>query len=119
MKILILIACCFMCGAAAGEDLAGPDLRHALVGQTLQWWETDGWRYGRLTLLPGGRAEITLEAPVPTRDEGRWKISGNILCTSWSALRERETKCYSVKRAGDDRFVTSGGNVFLVTAAGV
>ena len=119
MRSLILIACVVMCGGAAAGDLAGADLKDALVGQTLQWWETDGWRYGHMTLLPDGRAEITLDAPVAQHDEGQWRISGSQLCTSWSSLRGRDTKCYSVQRTAPDRFMTSGGNVFVVVSAGV
>ncbi len=108
-----------MTGTAAANDLKASDIRDALVGQTLHWWESDGWRSGRLTLLPDGRAEITLEAPGSARDSGQWQISGNLLCTSWSTLRAQKTKCYTLERAGPDRYTTSGGNIFEVISAGV
>ncbi|MCA3555624.1 hypothetical protein [Aestuariivirga sp.] len=119
MKILVFAVSMLLCASAPAAELAGPDLRAALIGQTIQWWEDGGWHAGNLSLLPDGRAEITIESPRPQRDAGRWSISGNRLCTAWSSLRGRETKCYSLERAGPDRFVTSGGNVFVIISAGV
>lgn len=118
MKIIVFAAAMLLCGTAAAEELAGPDLRAALVGQTIQWWEDGGWHAGNLSLLPDGRAEINVDSPRRQHDAGRWSISGNQLCTSWYSLRRRETKCYSLERTGPDRFVTSGGNVFVIISAG-
>lgn len=118
MKMWVFGISFLLCGAASAGELDGSELRDALVGQTIQWWENDGWHAGNLSLLPDGRAEITVDSPTETRDDGRWSISGNQLCTSWTSLRGRETKCYAVMRAGPNRFITSGGNVFVVLTAG-
>lgn len=118
MKFAVFGAFLLLCGSASAGELDGSELRDELVGQTIQWWEDGGWHAGNLSLLPDGRAEITVESPTETRDDGHWNISGNQLCTSWTSLRGRGTKCYTVMRAGTNRFVTSGGNVFVVLTAG-
>jgi hypothetical protein len=118
MRAGIFLVCLITCGTASAGELPGPDLRDALVGQTIKWWEDGGWHAGELSLLLDGRAEIRIDAPAAMREEGSWQIRGNELCTSWSTLRQQQTKCYSVKRTGPNRFVTSGGNVFVVLAAG-
>jgi len=118
MRMWVFGACLLLCSSAAAGELDGSELRDELVGQTIQWWEDGGWHAGNLSLLPDGRAEITVDSPSEMRDDGRWSISGNQLCTSWTSLRGQEMKCYSVMRAGPNRFVTSGGNVFVVLTAG-
>ncbi len=89
-------------------------IKTEIIGQTIEWWENDGWHSGNLTLLPDGRAAIEVERPSASSEDGRWTIRGNLICTSWAAIRGGEEKCYSLRRVSDDRFETSGGNVFLI-----
>jgi hypothetical protein len=104
---------------AAAADLDGPAIASELVGRSIVWWEEGGWHKGHLLLSPDGTAEISVDNPEPTGDVGRWAIRGGDLCTVWGDLREGREKCYSVRRAPDGRFVTSGGNVFEIRDAGV
>ncbi len=120
MRIAASCLMFLLCGAASAEELSGRELRSTFVGQSIQWWENGGWKSGGLTLLPDGRAEISLSGPARAEEDiGRWHIEGNHICTSWARLRAQQTKCYSVNRIGPNRFVTSGGNVFEIVFAGV
>jgi hypothetical protein len=105
-------------GPAQAGELTAQEIRTELVGQTIVWWETDGWHAGDLTLRPDGRARITVEKPHAAAESGRWSIEGNRICTQWISLRAGSAKCYSVTRVSEGRFVTSGGNVFELRQAG-
>ncbi len=115
---ILLVVLCLPC-QAFGAELDAGQLRGELVGQLIQWWESDGWHSGNLRLLPDGRAEIIVERPDAANDDGQWSIRGNEICTAWSSMRNRETKCYSVEQLAPGRFITSGGNVFEIMTAGV
>ncbi|MFN8828918.1 MAG: hypothetical protein ACK50Q_01210 [Labrys sp. (in: a-proteobacteria)] len=104
-------------GGARAGDLTGADIRNELIGQTMSWWETDGWNRGEMRLEPGGAARLVVSAPAPAQDAGRWTLDGDRLCTVWSALRE-ERKCYAVRRVAPGRYLTSGGNMFEIVFAG-
>jgi hypothetical protein len=119
MRFWLLAVLLIAAPAAHAGVLGADELRGVLVGQPIQWWERDGWQSGSLTLLPDGRAEISIESPDTAADSGRWTISGNQLCTVWSMMRDRQSKCYSVEQVAPNRFVTSGGNVFVIMTAGV
>jgi hypothetical protein len=106
-------------GAAADPALSPGEIRAEILGAPIAWRETEGWRYGWLYLAPDGGARIDLMGPEGSiADEGRWRLEGDRLCTTWSALREGVERCYGLRRAGAARFVTTGGNVFEVLAPG-
>jgi len=113
------VALAGMLSGAAAVDLDGPAIEDELVGRSIVWWEEGGWHKGHLLLSPDGTAEISVDDPEPAGDTGRWAIRNGDLCTVWGDLRGGREKCYSVRRAPDGRFVTSGGNVFEIRDAGV
>lgn len=104
--------------ADAADLMKDRDIEREIVGQSIVWWEADGWRRGSLLLAPDGRAEITVDDPEAAADSGRWTLRGDQVCTVWNGLRDGEEKCYGLSRVGDGRFVTTGGNVFEVRFAG-
>lgn len=107
---LTMVAALAPCSASAG-DLAGADIERMLVGHSIRWWVEDSRLEGDLMLEPGGRAEIASESP-SLLDEGRWRLSGDELCTTWREARSGVEKCYRVRQVAERRFVTTGGNVF-------
>ena len=86
MRFHLLVALVLFAAPAQAGVLDSQELRGALVGKLIQWWESEGWQSGNLTLLPDGRAEISVEAPVGSTDAGHWTIRGNQLCTIWSSM---------------------------------
>jgi hypothetical protein len=119
MRIATIFTVAFLsCSSAGAAELDGSQLRGTLVGQTIQWWEANGWYAGHLILLPDGRAEISVSSPTTRSDAGYWRIEGNRICTIWSAMRSGQSKCYSVNQISPNRFTTSGGNVFELQTAG-
>ena len=118
MRITILVLTCLISEAAVAAELSGQQLRLALIGQPIHWWEKDGWHAGEVVFLPDGRAEMFVDTPGSLSDVGRWHINGNQICTSWTRLRGDSLKCYTVDRIGPNRFHTSGGNIFEVVLVG-
>lgn len=114
--LVLLILLCTR--PAAAEDLNANQINNQLIGQSLKWWNSSGWDAGWMQLLPGGKAMITVETPRQQRDVGRWFVRGNEVCTTWSALREKMQKCYSLQEVEPGHFVSSGGNEFRVISAG-
>lgn len=102
--------------ATAGE-LGAVDIRRELVGPSIRWWAEDTWLRGDLQLAPDGRAAITSESPM-SADEGRWRLVGDELCTTWGKTRGGAEKCYRIRQIDGRRFVTSGGNVFEILEPG-
>ena len=84
MRITILVLTCLISEAAVAAELSGQQLRLALIGQPIHWWEKDGWHAGEVVFLPDGRAEIFVDTPGSLSDVGRWHINGNQICTSWT-----------------------------------
>jgi len=111
----------FLAGTAAATaaPLGDAEIRDALVGHRIEWWENGGWHAGSLVLAPDGRAEITVDTPAPAADVGRWTVSAGRICTVWDSVRDGAEKCYSLERGEAGEFVTSGGNVFRIRDAGV
>lgn len=118
MRVGFALALFLFTAPAEAAELSAAEIKSEIVGQTLAWWERDGWASGNLTLMPDGRAAISIERPHASSEDGRWTIRGNMICTSWLSLRGGEEKCYSVSRSGSDEFETSGGNVFRIVTAG-
>lgn len=118
MRFGFALALVLLTSEAGAAELDASEIRSEIVGQTIEWWENGGWHSGSLTLLPDGRAAISVERPKPSSEDGRWTIRGNMICTAWDAIRGGEEKCYSLRRTGNDRFETSGGNVFRIVTAG-
>ncbi len=118
VPLLAIVPLAFVLAASA-EEMTSGQLDKELVGKSIVWWQQDGWQLGSLVLLPGGIAEISIDTPDQARDTGRWAIRGDRICTEWRALRQSTEKCYTVERADDGRFLTSGGNVFQILEAGV
>ena len=122
-----LLACCaaflivpFLPAFAADtEKLDKGEIAAELVGKQIVWWEAAGWRHGYLMLLPNGMAEMTVDRPRRQHDLGRWSLHGDKVCTRWGEMRGGTEKCYSIGRAADGRFITTGGNVFEVRELGV
>lgn len=104
---------------AQAAEMTAADIERQLVGAPIFWWELDGWRSGDLVLLPDGTAKLTIAAPEHSEDHGRWYIEANRLCTTWAHLRGNMAKCYSISPETGGEFVTSGGNGFRITFAGV
>ncbi|BBE74420.1 hypothetical protein [Oharaeibacter diazotrophicus] len=119
MRLLALALLLAGTAAAAAAPLGDAEIRAELVGRDIEWWENGGWHAGSLVLAPDGRAEITVDTPAPSADVGHWTVSGGRICTVWDSVRAGAEKCYSLERGGAGDFVTSGGNVFRVRAAGV
>jgi hypothetical protein len=110
----------FICSSpAVAADLSAGQIQEQLVGQPIAWWDANGWMMGNLFLLPDGKAEISVELPKPERDAGQWSLQGNQICTEWSAMRQGEQKCYSVRETSPGHFLTSGGNKFELLNIGV
>jgi hypothetical protein len=105
--------------AAVADELTQSEIRDALVGRRIVWWQQDGWQSGHLTLGPNGAAELSVDRPGRQLDVGRWSLRGGELCTAWETIRGGAEKCYSLERDAEGRFVTSGGNVFEIREAGV
>jgi hypothetical protein len=120
MRLLFAVGFVLVSGlsAQAGELDAG-QIRAELIGNSIAWWENDGWYSGDLMLLPDGRAMLTVSAPEKAKDVGKWALRGNEICTEWSSMRNRAAKCYTVQKLEDRKFLTSGGNVFTLPVAGV
>lgn len=118
MRFGLALAMVLFAHEARAAELSAGEIRSEIVGQVIEWWENDGWHSGSLTLLPDGRALISIDRPKPSTEDGYWTIRGNTVCTRWSEIRTGAEKCYSLHRAGNGRFETSGGNVFLVMTAG-
>ena len=118
MRFGFALALVLSASEAGAAELNANEIRTEIIGQTIEWWEDGGWHSGSLTLLPDGRAAIAVERPQPSSEDGRWTIRGNMICTSWSKIRAGGEKCYSLRRAGQNRFDTSGGNVFQVVTTG-
>ncbi|MDW6026672.1 hypothetical protein SAZ10_33465 [Mesorhizobium sp. BAC0120] len=105
--------------SAFAGDLTSAEIQNELVGRQIVWWEDGGWLIGRLTLGRNGSAEISIDRPEPQADVGHWAFRDGELCTEWSRIRSGAEKCYSLRRAANGRFVTSGGNIFEIREAGV
>ncbi len=95
------------------------EINNELVGRSIQWWEEGGWHQGYLVLQADGSAQITVDNPQVSGDDGAWQIKGNEICTLWGKFRQQTEKCYSVQRDTPGRFITSGGNIFMIVDAGV
>lgn len=119
MRLPAALLLALLAGPAFAAPLADAEIRSVLVGQSIDWWEEGGWHAGALMLLPDGRAEITVDTPAPSADVGRWSVVGGRLCTTWDSVRSGAPKCYTLERDASGRFITSGGNVFAIRAAGV
>jgi hypothetical protein len=104
---------------ALAEELTQLEIRDALVGRQIVWWQQDGWQSGHLTLGADGLAELSIDGPGRQLDVGRWSVRNGELCTEWQSMRGGAEKCYSLQRDEQGRFVTSGGNVFEIREAGV
>jgi len=118
VRTIIFLLICLISSAASAAELNSQQLRLALIGQPIHWWEESGWHAGEVVFLPDGRAKIFVDVPSELSDVGRWHIRGSQICTSWTRLRGESMKCYTVEQVGPNRFVTSGGNIFEVVMVG-
>lgn len=99
--------------AADGTEMKAEEIRKQLVGQTIRWWDEAGFFHGWMELEPDGRASITMQNP-DGADTGHWRLADAQLCTRWTAARDGAEKCYRLRQVAPQRFVTSGGNVFVL-----
>lgn len=100
-------------GAAGGTEMKAEEIRRQLIGQTIRWWDEAGFFHGWMELEPDGRASITMQNP-DGADTGQWRLADAQLCTRWTAARDGTEKCYRLRQVAPQRFVTSGGNVFML-----
>ena len=115
----LVFAVSFWGASALAEDLSAGQIKEQLIGQSIAWWDANGWMMGNMVLSPNGKAEITLERPEAAHDAGQWKLEGNQICTVWASMRDGMPKCYSVRQTSPGHFVTSGGNEFAIRSVGV
>lgn len=119
MRFALLFALCLSSTSVLAAEMTADEIVNELVGQPIQWWDDGGFSGGELTLMENGAASLKVQTPRLEADAGRWVLRANRICTTWTTLRDGEAKCYTVRREGQDRFVTSGGNVFQRIFSGV
>jgi hypothetical protein len=119
MHRFLILGLVLVATEAKADALSAAQINDQLVGQSIAWADLNGWSTGSLFLLPGGKAEITVDDPQPARDIGQWTLRGNQLCTTWSSMRSNVAKCYAVRETSPGHYVTSGGNAFDIRNVGV
>ena len=119
MQKYLIFALLFFGAPAFAEELSADQIEQQLIGQSISWWDANGWMTGSLILSADGKAEIFVKGPRQAHDAGQWTFQGNLICTVWSSMRGGLSKCYSVREVGSGHFMTSGGNEFQIVSAGV
>jgi hypothetical protein len=108
-----------MGGAQAAENQGSMNqdqIKQALVGKPIEWKSLDGSLgvYGRIIFKNGGDVVMTTNIPGLEKDQGRWWMTEDLLCTRWSSARDGADKCYRVIDQGAGRYLTTGGNQFEI-----
>jgi hypothetical protein len=105
-------------GKAESEPaaMASADIERRIVGRILDWKSVDGSLdvYGRITFKADGTVKMSTNLPGLPADQGRWWFDEDRLCTQWAAAREGEAKCYRLIDQGGGRFLSTGGNLFML-----
>lgn len=95
--VSISLAACSNNGALQTEDILEQSLK---IERTFSW--TGIGFAGELTLRPDATASLRVSGQ--GADEGRWRLQGDSICTTWKKAAQGKTKCAKIYRQLDGSY---------------
>ncbi|SNZ05872.1 hypothetical protein [Cohaesibacter gelatinilyticus] len=104
-----LLCLAFAFPASAGT-LSGEEIKKEMVGKKMKWKK--GKFSGTIHMKTGGKVTVTIDQGKLKKDNGKWWIKSNTLCSQYSKVRKGKPKCYSYKTSGAGYKDNEGGIIF-------
>jgi hypothetical protein len=111
--LLAIIPFAVPLSSAQAKDLQGEQISTLISGKTAFWHNIRGHHTGTITWSTNGYQLIKGDLGKIKKDTGKWRVSGNKLCSTWENLTKGKEKCETVKAVGNNSF-QKGGRVFEV-----
>lgn len=108
---LAIIALAVPLSTAEAANLTGEQIGALISGKTVYWHNITGHRSGKITWSSGGSQKISGDLGKVKTDTGKWRVSGNKLCSTWEHLTKGKEKCEAIKPAGKNSY-QMGGRVY-------
>lgn len=106
---LAVVAASLSAQVASAQQLTGAEIRALVEGKTYRFEVPERGFFGTVTVASDGTHRMTSNIPGSETDTGRWRISGDQVCSIWTRIRNGAESCQTFTRESDRTFVTSTG----------
>lgn len=111
MRIFAASLLCFaLATPVSAATLSGAQIKDKLVGKKMNW--KTGKASGTIHLKTSGKVTVTINGGKLKKDNGKWWIKSNSLCTQYSKIRKGKPKCFTYKPSGAGYKTNDGGLIY-------